>query len=115
MPRGQARGTPLRGPSTAFLETVDGKPTLFAYEAVGEPPVKSTRNRSVLLGKSGWLVVRFKLDTLKEHSVVPLLADFVRDQGGTVKSHHAHFTLGEPEGHPGVKAVVSFPISRGKA
>jgi len=29
------------------------------------------------------------------------------------KSHHARFTLDEPEGHSGVKAVVSFPISQG--
>jgi len=31
------------------------------------------------------------------------------------KSHHARFTLDEPDGHSGVKAVVSFPISQGNA
>lgn len=91
--RGPARGTPPRLPLTVFLETIDGKPTLFAYEAFDEPAVKFARNPSRLLGASGWLVVRFRLDALKEQSVVPLLADFTRDQGGVVNLRDPGFEV----------------------
>jgi signal transduction histidine kinase len=68
-----------------FLETVDGKPALFAYEVVNDIPVKSSDNpSSSLVGGSGWLVLRFNLDALNANAVLPLLADFTRDQGGVV-------------------------------
>jgi signal transduction histidine kinase len=93
VPRGQARGTSPRLLMTTFLETIDGKPTLFAYEAIHETSVKSTGSPSVVLGANGWLVVRFKLDTLKERSMVPLLADFTRDQGGAANLRDPGFEV----------------------
>ncbi|OGA43165.1 MAG: hypothetical protein A3G24_20690 [Betaproteobacteria bacterium RIFCSPLOWO2_12_FULL_62_13] len=93
VPREQGRGTPPHLLLTTFLETIDGKPTLFAYEAIDETSVKSNGNPSVPLSAGGWLVLRFKLDTLKAHSVVPLLADFTRDQGGAVNLHDPGFEV----------------------
>ncbi|MBI3045020.1 MAG: HAMP domain-containing histidine kinase [Betaproteobacteria bacterium] len=116
VPRRQARATPSRFLLTTFLETINGKPTLFAYEAIDETSVRSSGNPLVLLGGNGWLVVRFKLDALQEHSVFPLLADFTRDQGGAVNLHNPGFeikkeSLNSPLTHvlPGWKLVYEPP------
>jgi len=91
--REQARGTPAHSPLTAFVETIHGRPTLFAYEAIDETPAKPAGNASVPLPASGWLVLRFKFDMLKADTVAPVLADFTRDQGGAVNLYDPGFEV----------------------
>ena len=76
-----------------FLETIDGKLTLFAYAAADDVSAESGRNRSTPLAGGGWLVVRYNLETLKANTLVPLLADFTRDQGVAVTLHKPEFQV----------------------
>ena len=91
--RGHANGTLPHLELTTFLETIDGKLTLFAYEAIDESSAKSSRNRSTLLAGGGWLIVRFNFDKLRADALVPLLVDFTRDQGGAVNLYDPGFVV----------------------
>jgi signal transduction histidine kinase len=64
----------------SFLETLDGRPVLFSFRPV------SYRDDATPVG---WLLVQYKLDTLRQRHVDPLLNDFGEEQGGTVTLHDA--------------------------
>lgn len=115
IPRDQAHEASVRPSLVTFLETIDGKPTLFAFEAIQQTSVTKAGKPSTL-GTGHWLVVRFKLDILKEGSVVPLLADFTRDHGGAVDLRDPGFELTKASLNsalthvlPGWKVVYELP------
>lgn len=57
----------------SFIETIDGKPTLFALQPVNDIDYSD-----------GWLLIRFDLDLLTQRAA-PLLAEFGTNQEGTVR------------------------------
>ena len=82
--QGHANGALPRPELSTFLERIDGKPTLFAFEAFDEVSAKTGGNRSAVLAPGGRLVVRFNFKRLMADALSPPLADFTHDQGGTV-------------------------------
>jgi signal transduction histidine kinase len=114
--RGHANGALPHSQLTTFLERIDGKPTLFAFEAMDEVSAKSRGNRSAVLARAGWLVVRFNFKRLENDALVPLLADFTHDQGGTVELRDPGFDVKRDSLHsalthilPGWKLVYEPP------
>ena len=76
-----------------FLETINGKPVIFALQRISE-----------LDKKSGWIVIRFNLKRMEQRLVSPLLDDFNNEQGGTVKLHDAN--------SPWNDKTLNWPIGR---
>lgn len=91
--RGHASGALPHLEVTTFLERIDGKPTLFAFEAIDDVSVRTSANRTAVLSPGGWLVVRFNFKRLETDALNPLLADFTHDQGGTIGLHDPGFDV----------------------
>jgi signal transduction histidine kinase len=56
-----------------FIETLDGRPTLFAVQRVSE-----------IEPSSGWILMRFNLGVIQQRQLEPLLAEFGAKLGGPV-------------------------------
>lgn len=61
-----------------FVETLDGRPTLFALQRVSE-----------IDKRAGWILIRFNLDVMTQRLITPLLTDFSGRLGGVVQLQDA--------------------------
>jgi signal transduction histidine kinase len=76
-----------------FVDTVDGRPTLFALQRVSE------MDRA-----SGWILIRFNLDVIKRKRLTPLLNEFSAKLGGEVQ-------LKDPDA-PWNDNALNWPVGR---
>lgn len=77
----------------SFVETVGGRPALFAVQPVNDVDEKD-----------GWLLIRFNLDLLQARHVAPLLEEFVHDEGGSIVLRDAEADWDE--------SALNWPLSR---
>ncbi len=61
-----------------FMETLDGRPALFALQRVSE-----------IDQGAGWILIRFNLDVMTQRLVTPLLTEFSTKLGGPVQLQDA--------------------------
>ncbi|MGH8610847.1 MAG: sensor histidine kinase, partial [Gammaproteobacteria bacterium] len=73
-----------------IVETVRGKPALFAYRPL---IARASDKAGAQFASEGWILIHFNMDILNTNPIAPLLAEFSEKQGGAARLQDPEFTV----------------------
>ena len=83
-----------------FVETIGGRPALFAFRPMTDLRMQEREGRAFL---DGWALIHFNMEALKASRIAPLLVEFNEAQGSAAQLQDPEVTLG--------KDVASAPLT----